>query len=208
MSKSSPEPAARFFDDVVRILKKHYSLWKKPSVTAMAERSRDPFRVLISTVISLRTQDEVTFSASRCLFALAGTPGKMAALPEKTIAQAIYPAGFYKTKAKTIRDISAGLIARYQGRVPRTLEELLAFKGVGRKTANLVLTQGFGLPGICVDTHVHRISNRLGAVKTKDPEATELFIMICWWPSARTSAGPFHPNVPNARLTRSVKRSA
>ncbi|MFH0920787.1 MAG: endonuclease III [Fibrobacterota bacterium] len=173
MSKSSPDATARFFDTVVRLLKQHYPRWKKPSVTALAERTRDPFRVLISTLISLRTKDEVTLAASQRLYALANTPVSLSRLPEKTIANAIYPAGFYKTKAKTLRSVSAGLLTRFHGEVPRTLDELLSFKGVGRKTANLVLTQGFGLPGICVDTHVHRISNRFGVVKTTNPEATE-----------------------------------
>lgn len=139
----------------------------------MAERSRDPFRVLISTLISLRTKDEVTLAASRRLYALADTPQTLSRLSESAVAEAIYPAGFYKTKARTILAVSSELLSRYQGRVPRTLDELLTFKGVGRKTANLVLTQGFGLPGICVDTHVHRISNRFGVIRTRDPEATE-----------------------------------
>jgi endonuclease-3 len=148
--------------------------FRATAVTAVAEKSRDPFRVLISCLISLRTKDEVTGAASRRLFAKAGTPAKMLQLRERAIAKLIFPAGFYRTKAQRIREISQTLVNRYKGRVPDTLEGLLQLNGVGRKTANLVLTVAYGKPGICVDTHVHRLSNRLGWVKTKTPEQTEL----------------------------------
>jgi endonuclease-3 len=148
--------------------------WGPTAVGIVAEESRDPFRILISCLISLRTKDEVTAEASTRLFRLAMAPQDMADLPPATIARAIYPAGFYRTKATTIREICRTLLERHGGRVPDTMEELLALKGVGRKTANLVLTIGFGKPGICVDTHVHRISNRLGIVETRTPERTEL----------------------------------
>ncbi len=148
--------------------------FRATAVTAVAEESRDPFRVLISCLISLRTKDEVTGAASRRLFAKADTPAKMLRLREREIAKLIFPAGFYRTKAQRIREISQTLVNGYKGRVPDTLEELLQLNGVGRKTANLVLTVAYGKPGICVDTHVHRISNRLGWVKTKTPEQTEL----------------------------------
>jgi endonuclease-3 len=148
--------------------------FRATAVTAVAEKSRDPFRVLISCLISLRTKDEVTGAASRRLFAKADTPAKMLRLRERDIAKLIFPAGFYRTKAQRIREISQTLVNRYKGRVPDTLEGLLQLNGVGRKTANLVLTVAYGKPGICVDTHVHRLSNRLGWVKTKTPEQTEL----------------------------------
>jgi len=148
--------------------------FQTPAVTHIAAKSRDPFRVLISCLISLRTKDEVTDIASQRLFAKADTPEKMLQLSEKEIATLIFPAGFYRTKAKQIREISRTLIDQHQGRVPDTLEELLQLKGVGRKTANLVITIAYNQPGICVDTHVHRISNRLGWVKTKTPEKTEM----------------------------------
>jgi len=148
--------------------------FKMPAVTAVAEKSRDPFRVLVSCLISLRTKDEVTDVASNRLFAKADTPATMLKLSEREIAKLIFPAGFYRTKGKRIREISQTLVNGYKSRVPETLEELLKFKGVGRKTANLVLTIAHGKPGICVDTHVHRISNRLGWVKTKTPEQTEM----------------------------------
>jgi len=147
--------------------------WSPTAVGIVAEGSRDPFRILISCLISLRTKDEVTAAASARLFRLATVPRSMAELSPAVIARAIYPAGFYRTKAKTIRGICRTLLERHGGKVPDTMEELLALKGVGRKTANLVLTVGFGKPGICVDTHVHRISNRLGIVTAKTPEHTE-----------------------------------
>jgi endonuclease III len=144
-----------------------------PSVTEIAERSRSPFRVLVSTVISARTKDEVTGEAARRLFAKASTPRALSALSAKRIEVLIYPAGFYRTKAKAIRALSAKIAGEFGGRVPDTMEGLLALPGVGRKTANLVLTLGFGLPGICVDTHVHRVANRLGIIRTKAPVETE-----------------------------------
>ena len=146
---------------------------RRPTTLAVVERRRDPFRLLVACIISLRTKDQVTAEASARLFARAATPATLAALPEKTIAQLIFPAGFYNTKARQIREI-AGRIARdTSGAVPAEREALLAFPGVGRKTANLVLGLGFGIPAICVDTHVHRISNRLGLVQTRTPEQTE-----------------------------------
>lgn len=148
--------------------------FQTPAVTQIAEKSRDPFRVLISCLISLRTKDEVTDAASQRLFARADTPAKMIKLRAKEIAKLIFPAGFYRTKAKQIAEIARTLIAQYDGRVPDTLEELLQLKGVGRKTANLVITVAYNKPGICVDIHVHRISNRLGWVQTKTPEKTEM----------------------------------
>jgi endonuclease-3 len=158
---------------IVRTLTATSRDWSPTAVGVVAEESRDPFRILISCLISLRTKDEVTAEASARLFRLATAPQRMAELPPAAIARAIYPAGFYHTKATTIRDICRALLERHGGNVPDTMEELLALKGVGRKTANLVLTIGFGKPGICVDTHVHRISNRLGIVATKTPEQTE-----------------------------------
>ena len=133
----------------------------------------DPFRILIGCVISLRTKDDVTYPATERLFAKAATPEAMARLAEPIVAKAIYPAGFYRTKAKQIRAISKILRDRHGGGVPDTIEALLELPGVGRKTANLTVTLGFGKPGICVDIHVHRISNRWGYVRTKTPEETE-----------------------------------
>ncbi|MHC1585686.1 MAG: endonuclease III domain-containing protein, partial [Candidatus Syntropharchaeia archaeon] len=135
---------------------------------------RDPFMVLISCILSLRTKDEVTAQASRRLFELARTPEEMLALDLEEIERAIYPVGFYRKKALQIKEISRELVERHASKVPEDLDKLLKLKGVGRKTANIVITVGFGKPGIAVDTHVHRISNRLGLVSAKNPEETEL----------------------------------
>ncbi len=137
------------------------------------ENSRSAFRLLVACVISLRTKDEVTADASRRLFEIAATPERLAALDVEQIAAAIYPAGFYNTKAGQLREIGTIIRDHHDGEVPADETKLLALPGVGRKTANLVLGLGFGIPAICVDTHVHRISNRLGMVATKTPEQTE-----------------------------------
>lgn len=144
-----------------------------PSVSTIAQERHDPYRVLISTIISLRTKDEVTIASSRRLFALADNPRDMLLLSRETMEKAIYPAGFYRVKAGNIREISQILIDRYEGRVPSSREELLQLPGVGVKTANLTLNLGFGIDAICVDTHVHRISNRMGWIQTKTPEESE-----------------------------------
>ena len=147
----------------------------RPTTLAEVEHaSRSPYALLVSCVISLRTRDQVTAVASRRLLELAPDPGRLAALSERTIAKAIYPAGFYPTKARQLREIGRTLEERHGGAVPADEAALLALPGVGRKTANLVLGLGFGIPAICVDTHVHRISNRLGVVETSSPHATEL----------------------------------
>ncbi len=133
----------------------------------------DPFRILVGCLISLRTKDEVSYAATERLFERAGTPREMRRLRAATISKLIYPAGFYRRKAEQIREISRMLLERHDGRVPADLDLLLELPGVGRKTANLVITLGFDKPGICVDIHVHRICNRLGWVRTKQPDDTE-----------------------------------
>lgn len=148
--------------------------WKTPIVGVVAERTRDPFRVLVSCLLSLRTKDQTTETASERLFRLATTPAQMAGLPVAAIEKAIYPVGFYRTKARTLKTLSRDLIDRFDSRVPDDLDLLMSLKGVGRKTANLVMTLGHRKYGICVDVHVHRISNRLGYVRTKTPEQTEM----------------------------------
>jgi len=140
----------------------------------VADTSGDPFRVLIACILSLRTQDTTTGPAAARLFEVAATPETMRRLPAARIAKLIYPVGFYRTKARVILGICRDLLERFGGRVPDTIDDLLTLNGVGRKTANLVVTMGFGKPGICVDTHVHRISNRLGYVRTRTPEETEM----------------------------------
>jgi len=157
----------------IRILRREVPKWETPIVTLMAETYGSPFRVLISCILSLRTQDATTAQASHRLFALADSPQTMVKLPVKTIEKTIFPVGFYRTKAKVIREICSVLLRDYSGKVPDDIDELLKLKGVGRKTANLVVTLGYRKPGICVDTHVHRISNRWGYIRTKNPKETE-----------------------------------
>lgn len=161
-------------DAVIRGLRRTASTWNPTALAIIAEREGDPFRVLIACILSLRTQDTTTGPASDRLFAAAATPESMLKLTPRRIERLIYPVGFYRTKARVILGICRDLLERFGGRVPDTIDELLTLNGVGRKTANLVVTMGYGKPGICVDTHVHRISNRLGYVKTRDPEETEM----------------------------------
>jgi endonuclease III len=156
---------------VVRILKHEIRRWPVP---ALAKYVETPFTVLIACILSLRTQDRTTVAASDRLFAIATTPESMLAVPVRKIERAIYPVSFYRTKARTIHAICEQLLSRYDGEVPCDLDDLLALPGVGRKTANIVVTLGFEKPGIAVDTHVHRISNRLGYVRTRSPEKTEM----------------------------------
>jgi endonuclease III len=158
----------------LRIVKREIRQWEEPVVGVVARMSaRDPFRILISCLLSLRTKDKTTSEASARLFALAHTPAALLKLPLKTIERAIYPVGFYRTKAKSIHAICRRLQEVYGGTVPDSIDELGTLSGVGRKTANLVVTVAYQKPGICVDIHVHRITNRWGYVKTKTPEETE-----------------------------------
>jgi endonuclease III len=158
---------------VFTILHEAMQAYGQPIVEQMADQQQTPFRILIATILSLRTKDTLTAVVAPKLFALADTPASLLALGEERIAETIYPVGFYHTKARSIVQVCSILLERYEGSVPSDLETLLTLPGVGRKTANLVVTKGFDLPGICVDTHVHRICNRWGYVKTKTPEQTE-----------------------------------
>jgi endonuclease-3 len=164
----------REIHSAIRILRREVPKWQTPIVTLMAETYESPFRILISCILSLRTQDSTTAKASHRLFAVADSPQAMLKLRAKKIEKLIYPVGFYKTKARNILEICRRLINEYEGKVPDEIDELLKLKGVGRKTANLVVTLGYQKPGICVDTHVHRISNRWGYIQTKTPEKTEV----------------------------------
>ena len=158
----------------LRIVKREIRQWEEPVLGIVSrESNRDPFRILISCLLSLRTKDKTTGEASARLFALAHQPATMLTLPLQKIERAIYPVGFYRIKAKSIHAICCRLLDVYGGTVPDSIEELVTLSGVGRKTANLLVTVGYGKPGICVDIHVHRISNRWGYVKTKTPEETE-----------------------------------
>jgi endonuclease-3 len=160
--------------DAVKLLKEAYCKLKTPAVTEISDQFKDPFNVLISCILSLRTQDPVTAKASSRLFKIAASPEEMLKLSTDELEKIIYPVGFYKVKAKNIKDICTVLTKRLNSKVPDELDELLKLKGVGRKTANLVLTIGYGKDGICVDTHVHRICNRWGYIKTKTPFNTEM----------------------------------
>jgi endonuclease-3 len=158
----------------IKIVKREVRQWQEPVVGVVARTSaRDPFRILISCLLSLRTKDKTTSEASARLFALGHTPAGLLKLSRRRIERAIYPVGFYRTKAKAIHAICRRLLQVYDGQVPQSVDELVTLSGVGRKTANLVVTVGYQKPGICVDIHVHRISNRWGYVKTKTPEETE-----------------------------------
>ena len=175
--KSSLTKNSRKWDTIVNKLESFLKNDELPSVSIIAKDIGGPFHVLISTMISLRTKDSVTIEASKRLFRIADNPVKLAALSEQKISELIYPAGFYKTKAKNIKKTAEILISDYNCKVPKDMEELLKLPGVGRKTANLVRNLGYNLNGICVDTHVHRISNRTGWIKTSGPEETEFALM-------------------------------
>ena len=162
--------------NALEILRNEYPKWNAPVVTLIALHSRDPFLVLISTVLSLRTQDKTTAQASERLFARAKTPFEMGKLGAKVIEELIFPVGFYRQKAAQIIELCERLCREFGGVVPCDMDALLSFKGVGRKTANLVLSLGFDQPAVCVDTHVHRISNILGFLHTKTPEQSEMAI--------------------------------
>ena len=163
----------------IKILRREIRQWQEPVVGVVArESARDPFRILISCLLSLRTKDKTTSEASARLFALARTPADLLTLSRRKIERSIYPVGFYRTKAKAIHAICRRLLNVYQGKVPQSIDELITLPGVGRKTANLVVTVGYQKPGICVDIHVHRITNRWGYVKTRTPEETEQALRV------------------------------
>ena len=159
---------------MIRRLRRTRRAWTRTALAVVADDTGDPFRVLIACILSLRTQDTTTGPAAQRLFALADTPKDLLTLSPRVIERAIYPVGFYRTKARVVLGIARDLLEHFAGRVPDDIDALLTLNGVGRKTANLVVTMGYNKPGICVDTHVHRISNRLGYVRTRSPEQTEM----------------------------------
>jgi endonuclease-3 len=173
---------------VMRRLARAFDGLEEPAVEKIAQdQQEDPFQVLIATMLSAQTRDAVTHAASTRLFAAARTPRAMARLTEQEIERLIYPVSFYRNKAGHVKETCRQLLARYAGRVPETMEELLTLPGVGRKTANLVLILAHrSAENICVDTHVHRISNRLGWVRTRTPDETEQALYRAadrrWWP--------------------------
>lgn len=163
----------RTFESVLRRLKRVVGRWDAPVVTLVARTGEGPFRVLISCLLSLRTKDETTAVAVGRLFKRAVTPRAILDIPVKELEKLIYPVGFYRVKARVLHRVCAQILETHGGKVPDTLEGLLTLHGVGRKTANLVLSQGWNKDGICVDVHVHRITNRLGYVRTRTPDDTE-----------------------------------
>jgi endonuclease III len=169
-----PPLDSRSIGGVLRVLRREMHKWDAPVITLMSAEHEDPFLTLIGCILSLRTQDATTAAAAKRLFARASTPAAMIRLSAPTLERLIFPVGFYHTKARVIRGICRDLIDDFGGKVPDDIDQLLKLKGVGRKTANLVVTEAFGKPGICVDTHVHRISNRWGLVRTKTPDKTEM----------------------------------
>ena len=165
--------APNVFFKIIELLKKEYPKWNAPVVVFQALGGSDSYKILISTILSARTKDEVTAGAVNRLFEKTKTPGEMSELSLREIESLIYPAGFYHNKARHLKEVSRVLIEQFDSKVPQTMEALVSLPGVGRKTANLVLSLAFGIPSICVDTHVHRICNRLLFVKTENPEETE-----------------------------------
>lgn len=161
-------------DKIVRTLEKA----KQPQsdFVKLMDSFKDPYLVLIACILSLRTNDRTTYPATLRMLELAKTPQDMMNVKEDELAKAIYPVGFYKNKAGQIIELSKLIVEKNDGKVPDSIDELCKFRGVGRKTANLVMTLGFGEPAICVDVHVHRIFNRLGYIKTKNPEETEFVL--------------------------------
>ena len=161
-------------DIIIDLLRKRVASLKTPAVGLIAEATNDPFQVLISCVLSLRTRDETTAAASGRLFKMADTALQMSSLTTQEIEAAIYPVSFYRNKAKSILGICRELLRTFSAKVPDTIDKLLTLPGVGRKTANLVVSVAYRKPAICVDIHVHRISNRIGYIKTKTPDKSEL----------------------------------
>lgn len=182
-----------------KALRRQVARLRVPWLDELKKRKRSPYEILIACILSLRTKDETTGRSSERLFRMARTPGKMALLGEGTIQKAIYPVGFYRVKARTIKELSREILQIHGGKVPDTMEGLLSLKGVGRKTANLVLTSGYGKPGICVDTHVHRITNRWGLVRTTTPEKTEHALRealpVRYWKDINPTLVPFGQHV-------------
>jgi endonuclease III len=161
-------------DAIHTLLADHFATHRMPIVDLIEIQTRDPFKVLLATILSSRTKDQVTAAAAARLFELVTTPADLQALSHEQIEQCIYPVGFWKTKARHLKELPLVLFSRFGGTVPDTIEELVLLPGVGRKTANLVVAVGFGKPALCVDVHVHRITNRLGYVKTNTPFETEM----------------------------------
>ena len=162
---------------VIDILQNHYERWEAPVVTLVAQHTHDPFKVLICAFLSTRTRDETTAKVCEKFFKRVKSPEDILKLPLKDLEQLIYPVGFYRNKAKQLKKLADIIIREFGGEAPKNIGDLLRLPGVGRKVANLVLADGYNIPAICVDTHVHRITNRWCLIKTKTPEETEKELM-------------------------------
>lgn len=158
-------------DKIVQILKD--AKQPRSEFVNLMDTFNDPYLVLISCILSLRTNDKTTYPATLRMLKLGKSPTDFAKVNVEKLEKAIFPVGFYKNKASQIIELSKILVEKFNSQVPDSIEELIKFNGVGRKTANLVVARGFNKPAICVDVHVHRIFNRLGYTKTKTPEETE-----------------------------------
>lgn len=167
------------WEEVFAVLRRQAQARPNPSLNLLHDAGSSPWQILAATILSLRTRDEVTLATSQRLFALAPTPAALRACSEEAVAEAIFPAGFYRNKAKQLLAI-ARLLEPLDDRVPESREALVALPGVGPKTANLVLNLAFGIPAICVDTHVHRIPNRLGWIDTATPAESEVALQALW----------------------------
>ena len=185
-------------EKIMKILLKEFKVHKKPTVRRTSAKN-DPFKTLISCLLSLRCQDKNTAKVSKALFAVADTPEKIIKLPIKKLEKLIFSSGYYKNKARSLKHVCKVLLNKYNGKVPKTREELLAIKGIGPKTSNIVLCFAYGQNVIPVDTHVHRIPNRLGWVKTKKPEETEVELMRIvpkkYWKEINTTFILFGKNI-------------
>jgi len=189
-------------DDIfvfLRLVKKSIKQWPVPVIGKLAEQGSDPFKILVACILSLRTRDQTTVEASERLFAISSDPYSMSEMDPKKIEKAIFPVGFFRTKAKQIKAMSQKICEDFNGKTPDTIEDLLCLPGVGRKTANLVVTVGHKKPGICVDIHVHRICNRWGYVVTETPDKTEQVLRKKlpqkFWISLNGLLVPFGQNV-------------
>ena len=200
---------------VDRALKKEFREHSAPIIELIEAQTRDPFCVLVGTILSSRTKDACTAGAVRRLFAAGGnTPEGLEALSESEIEKLIYPVGFYRDKAKHLKKLPSVLREEFNGVLPQTVEELCRLPGVGRKTANLTVAVGFGLPAICVDVHVHRICNRLKLVKTSTPLETEMelrrILPVRYWKTwnshlvsfGQTRCGPVRPKCEGCPISR------
>lgn len=174
MSLKMKKSKIKNIDKIMQILEKHFNYKERTTLNQMRKSNENAFKILISCLLSLRARDENTEKVSQKLFETADTPKKILNLPLKKLEKIIYSSGHYKKKARVLQNVSKEILERFNGEVPSTREELLSIKGIGPKTANIVLNFAFDKDVLPIDTHCHRIPNRLGWLKTKTPEKTEM----------------------------------